>query len=167
MLKEYIPDYRYFPVQLKDFSNAELMKKGDELSILMLIDKLYSTADLERMNREVDPQYMKEATENTPEYLLTVMAQIVEGLLLRINVPYKEAEDFAGQIKERRMGEWCANFKGYDVQKTRQTVREEDITKVIRMMKAVSVSREATKEQLVKEFGLSLQDAEEKLKANW
>lgn len=183
VLKEYIPDYRCFPVQLKDFSNAELMEKGDELSILMLIDKLYSTADLERMNREVSPRYMKAVTENTPEYLLTIMAQVVEGLLLKINVPFKEAEDFAEQIKERRMGEWCANFKGYDVQATRRAAREEGlkegraegreeaweegIAQAIRMMREASVSREVTKQQLVKQFGLEPQEAEEKLRANW
>ena len=175
MLKEYIPDYRYFPVQLRDYSNTQLMERRDELSLLMLIDKLYSAEDLAKMNQELDPRYMEAVTENTPEYLLSVMAQVVEGLLLKINVPFEEAEGFVEQIKERRMGEWCANFKGYDVQATRRAAqeeerkktREEDIVKAIRMMKAVSASREATKEQLVKEFGLSLQDAEEKLKANW
>ena len=171
MLKEYIPDYCCFPVQLKDYSNIQLMEKRDELSVLMMFDKLYSTADLERMNREIDPQYMKDVTENTPEYLLTDMAQIVERLLLRINVPFEEAEDMAEQIKERRMGEWCANFKGYDVQETRrlarEEAREEAIAQAIKMMKEASVSREVTKQQLVKQFGLDPQEAEEKLKANW
>ena len=73
------------------------------------------------------------------------------------------------------MGELFANFEAYDVQETRriareearEEVREEDIISVIRIMKEVAVSKEITKQQLMKQFGLSEQEAEEKLKANW
>lgn len=69
------------------------------------------------------------------------------------------------------MGELFANFEAYDVQETRriarEEAREEAITYAIRMMKEVSVSWEITKQQLVKQFGLSELEAEEKLKLNW
>ena len=69
------------------------------------------------------------------------------------------------------MGELFANFEAYDVQETRriarEEVREEDIISVIRIMKEVAVSKEITKQQLMKQFGLSEQEAEEKFKANW
>ena len=69
------------------------------------------------------------------------------------------------------MGELFANFEAYDVQETRrlarEEVREEDIISVIRIMKEVDVSKEITKQQLMKQFGLSEQEAGEKLKANW
>lgn len=81
------------------------------------------------------------------------------------------------------MGELFANFEAYDVQETRRIAREEArkevreearkeareeaITYAIRMMKEVSVSWEITKQQLVKQFGLSELEAEEKLKLNW
>lgn len=38
-----------------------------------------------------------------------------------------EAADFAGQVKERRMGELFSNFEAYDVQATRRKAREEGI----------------------------------------
>ncbi|MDE5679173.1 MAG: hypothetical protein K2I01_01900 [Lachnospiraceae bacterium] len=50
-----------------------------------------------------------------------------ESLLLKINVPLEEAADFAGQVKERRMGELFSNFEAYDVQATRRQAREEGI----------------------------------------
>ena len=53
------------------------------------------------------------------------MSQVIEALLLKINVPYKEAANFAGQVKERRMGELFSNFETYDVQATRREAREE------------------------------------------
>ena len=40
-------------------------------------------------------------------------------------MPYKGAADFAGQVKERRMGELFSNFEAYDVQATRREAREE------------------------------------------
>ena len=77
IFREYTPDYRCILMQLKDYSNAELMEKGDELSIIMMINKL------------------------------------------------KRAADFAGQVKERCMGELFSNFEAYDVQAARREAREQ------------------------------------------
>ena len=64
-------------------------------------------------------------TAQTPEYLLGIMAQIMEILLEKLNVPFEEAEAFAEQIKERKMGELLANFECWDVQAIRKEAREE------------------------------------------
>lgn len=121
----------------------------------------------------------KVVASKSPEYLLDIIAQVVEVLLLKINVPREEAEAFSGRVKERHMGELFANFEAYDVQETRRIareearkearkeVREEDIARAIRMMKEVSGSREITKQQLVKQFELSSDMAEERLRLYW
>ena len=125
--KEYIPDYRCILIQLKDYSIEELMKKRDELSIIMMVNKLHRAADFARIGEEVESGYLQAVTADTPEYLLGIMAQVIEALLLKINVPYEEAADFAGQVKERRMGELFSNFEAYDVQATRREAKEEGI----------------------------------------
>lgn len=38
-----------------------------------------------------------------PEYLLSIMEQITEILLSKLKVPWEEAGEFAGQVKERKM----------------------------------------------------------------
>lgn len=124
---EYIPDYRCMLVQLKDYSTAALMEKKDELSIIMMVSRLHRAADLAGIGKEVESGYLQAVTEETPEYLLGIMSQVVEALLLKINVPREEAADFAGQVKERRMGELFSNFEAYDVQATRREAREEGI----------------------------------------
>ncbi len=175
IFEEYIPNFKCILVQLRDYSNKEIMEKKDELSIIMMISKLQKAADFTEVSREINSEYLEDITSKSPEYLLDIMAQIVEVLLLKINVPRKEAEEFSGKVKERHMGELFANFEAYDVQETRriareearEEVREEDIISVIRIMKEVAVSKEITKQQLMKQFGLSEQEAEEKLKANW
>lgn len=89
---------------MKNYSNAEIMEKKDELSIVMMISKLQKAADFAVISREVSAEYLNEVTAGTPEYLLDIIAQIVEILLLKVNVPREEAEAFAGQVKERPMG---------------------------------------------------------------
>lgn len=165
--ESYIPNFKCILVQLKNYSNAEIMEKKDELSIIMMISKLQKEADFASVSKEISADYLNDITSKSPEYLLDIIAQIVEVLLLKINVPREEAEEFSGRVKERHMGELFANFEAYDVQETRRVVREEDIVRAIRMMKEVSVSREITKQQLVKQFELSPDTAEEKLRLHW
>lgn len=127
IFKEYIPDYHCILMQLKDYSNAELMEKGDELSIIMMVSRLHRAADFAGIGKEVSAGYLQEATAGTPEYLLDIMAQVIEALLLKINVPLEEAADFAGQVKERRMGELFSNFEAYDVQANRREAKAEGL----------------------------------------
>lgn len=127
IFKEYIPDYRCILMQLKDYSNAEMMKKGDELSIIMMVNRLHRAVDFAGIGKEVSAGYLQEATAGTPEHLLDIMAQVIEALLLKINVPLEEAADFAGQVKERRMGELFSNFEAYDVQATRREAKAEGL----------------------------------------
>ena len=172
IFKEYIPDYRCILMQLKDYSTAELMERGDELSIIMMVSRLHRVAELAGIGKEVDSGYLQAVTADTPEYLLDIMSQVIEALLLKINVPYKEAADFAGQVKERRMGELFSNFEAYDVQATRREARKEgkietrneDIEKLVKVLKELEIPLEEIKKQLVKQYHLSDREIEEKIK---
>lgn len=176
ILGKYIPNYQCIMVQLKDYSNQELMEKKDELSIVMMLDKLKSAAEFVDLVREADKKYLDEAVAGTPEYLLDIMAQAAEGLLSRLNVPEEEVVKLTDQIKERRMGELFANFKGYDVQEVRREAREEGHRKgveegrregrregmkeLVCALKELHVADEAIKERLVTRFGLDMKEAE-------
>ncbi len=127
MLGEYIPDYRCLIVQLNRYSNQMLMEKEDELSVVMMLNRLRETKDFIALQEEVPPEYLKRVTAQTPEYLLGIIGQVVEILLGRLNVPKEEARRFADQVKERKVGELFANFKGYDVQATRREARAEGL----------------------------------------
>lgn len=170
-LIEYIPDFNCILVQLKDYSNDELKKKKDELSIIMMINKLQEAAGFIDIGKDIDSNYLREATMNSPEYLLDIMAQIIEVLLLKLNVPMEEAADFSEQVKERRMGELFANFKAYDVQATRKEEREKErengIEKLVLAIKEVVNSFETAQEQVMKQYGLNEADAKEKVNQYW
>lgn len=114
-------------MQLREYSNAELMKREDVLSVVMMLANLHKTSDFARSESEVSPEYLEKVLKDAPEYLLAIVAQVTGALLSELNLPDEEIEKFSEQIKERRMGKLFANFEGYDVQATRKEAREEGI----------------------------------------
>lgn len=171
ILKEFIPDFSCKLIELQKYSNEELMRKEDELSLVMIINKLQDAADFAKIGDSVTKEYISALTENTPEYLLDIIAKVIEILLRKMNVPFDEAEEFSMQVKERRMSELFENFKGYDVQATRREEREktteEAIGKFIAALQDVQCSRDIVREQLKDKFGLGAEEAEKKLKVYW
>ena len=105
VLGEYIPDYRCILVQLKDYSNRELMDKENELSVIMMVDKIKDKADYDKLSDDDVKKYINDITANAPEYLLTIISDIVQILLNRLNIPTEEVDTFTAQIKERRLKE--------------------------------------------------------------
>ncbi len=175
MLGEYIPDYRCLMVQLNRYSNRMLMEKEDELSIVMMLNRLQKTADFAVLQEEVPAEYLERVTAGTPEYLLGIIGQAVEILLGRLNVPREEAQRYAEQVKERKVGELFAHFQGYDVQATRREARAEGrkegkmeaLRIFIKSNQRHGISREATKADLVELYSLSSEAAEENLRLYW
>ena len=137
----YIPDYQCVLIKLSDYTNAELMKKKDELSVIMMVDRLRNAADYEKMIKEVNSDYLHEVTAESPEYLLETMAQIVEVFLAKLNIPLEEVDTFTSRIKERNMGELFAHFEGWDVQAIRKESYE----------KALIEAREVVTEQVTQQ----------------
>ena len=147
------------------------MEKEDELSVIMMINKLQRAADFASLKEEVPPEYLEKVTAGTPEYLLGIMEQVIEILLRRINVPQEEAAEFTEQVKERKMGELFANFEAYDVQATRAEERkrtiEEAIEKLIQVVKDLGGSAKVAKQELIKQYDLTEEEAVQKIDLYW
>lgn len=191
MFAKYIPDYQCILMQLNNYSNEELLKRKEELSIIMLIDKLKNAADYTELEQGISEEYLREATGNSSEYLLGIVAQVVEILLAKLNVPDEEVLRFTGQIKEKKMGELLANFEAWDVQAIRREAREEyrekgkaeglaegkaeglekgleaGIEKMVKAFKAVAQSPKVVKQQLMEQYEISEEEAEKKIELYW
>ena len=124
VLGEFIPDFRYIVVSLSKYSDQELVEKGDELSLIMLIDKLKSAADFQNL-RGLPEEYFENIGRNSPESLLKLIGKIISVLLLRLNVPKDEVAGFTDQIERRDFTMLFENFEAYDVQETRRISRAE------------------------------------------
>lgn len=63
--------------------------------------------------------------QNTPEYLLKVIAKIISVFLYRLNIPRKEVEAFTDQLERREFAMLFDSFEAYDVQETRRVSKAE------------------------------------------
>ena len=144
VFSQYIPDYQCMLIKLSDYTNAELMEKKDELSVIMMVDRLRNAMDYKNLIQEVSSDYLHDVTAQSPEYLLEIMAQIVEVFLAKLNIPLEEVDTFTSRIKERNMGELFAHFEGWDVQAIRKESREQALVEARKQVE--SEMEEARKE---------------------
>ena len=124
ILGDYIPNFEYIVVPLCNYTNDDIIAKKDELSLLMLINKL-KTSDEFKSLKNIPPEYLKNLENNTPEYLLKLISKIISVLLYRINIPQSEVETFTDQIMRREFTMLFDSFEAYDVQAVRKESREE------------------------------------------
>lgn len=116
-------DFRYQMVGLHDHSNEELLARGDEISLAMLINKIECVEDMEAFTSLPDEQVGK-ILKNTPEYLLDVMGKLLRALLYSMNLEEDETENAVSKIKERKMGRLFENVT-FDFQEEKRKAREE------------------------------------------
>lgn len=119
IFKKYIPDFTYELINLQDYTGEELIQNQDEISLIMLLNKLQSAEDFKSLPKEG----ALEALKNTPEYLLEIVAKITTVLMHRLNLPEEEIEEMVCRIKERAMPELFEHFEGYDIQATRREAK--------------------------------------------
>ena len=175
VLGEYIPDYQCILMQLKEYSNAELMKREDVLSVVMMLANLHRVSDFTRIGSEVSEEYLQKVLKDAPEYLLSIVAQVTKVLLSEINVSDEEIDEFTEQIKERNMGRLFANFEAYDVQETRRKAREEGIEQgieegiinLIKTHKKHNISKDDTVKDLMEYYSLCDEEAQKTVELYW
>ena len=74
VLGKYIPDFEYLVVPIASYTNGELIEKKDELSLIMLINKLRNSGDFKTL-KEIPAEYFEELSEKTPQYLLELLSE--------------------------------------------------------------------------------------------
>ena len=137
---KYVPDFEYYLVPLKDYSNEELLDKADEISLVMLINKLQTPEDVEKFRR-IPPQKLEEILKETPKHLLDIIGNVLLAFLLKENVQVEEAEDLAGKVREKKMGMLFENMQKMDIQEERRKTAKA----VQRAEEAEQKAEEATK----------------------
>lgn len=120
---KYLPHFQYQLVTLHDYSNEELLARGDEISLAMLINKIQTFEDMLAFTGLPEEQ-LERILKDTPEYLLGTLADVLRALLYHMNLPEKEVEGAVAKIKERRMGLLFENAK-LDIQEERRKVEIE------------------------------------------
>jgi predicted transposase/invertase (TIGR01784 family) len=124
IFEKYIPKFEYELVDLNQHSREELIKYGNALSLILLIDKIRWVEDME-WSASVPQDYLDKLAKNIPEPLLPLISDCVKVFLEHIEAPKEEIERISEKIYSRRMNEMFQMVDGYSVKKTREQARIE------------------------------------------
>lgn len=119
----FTPKFYYKLVQLNGYSVKELIEKKDELSFLMLINRLQSMEEFKALQLPED--YLENLSENSTDEMIGVITKVITVMLRHLKLSEEEVEEFAGRVKEWKMGELFENFKDFDLPAARKIAREE------------------------------------------
>ena len=121
----FTPRFFYKLIQLNKYSVKELVEKNDELSLVMILNKLQSTEEFRNLN--LPENYLKNLSEHSTDELLDIIGKVVEAMLRHLNLPEEEVAEFTDQVKERKMAELFECFEDVDIPAERKKAREEGL----------------------------------------
>ncbi len=105
---EYLPDYRYLLFRLQEHGEAELISKEDELSFIMLINRMRNIKQFQELNL---PKEYLDKLRKAPGDVLIIFQKLIEVYLREIDVPEDEITDLTQQIKGGDMNRLFENIE--------------------------------------------------------
>ena len=123
-LEEYIPNFSYKLVGIRDYDSEELLGKADEMSLIMLLNKIQTAEDLHRV-LDMPADTVNRIVSKSPEHVLDIILDVVYLLCRKVNLSGDETHEMLSQIKEgRNMGYLFENMEHMDIQEERRRTRE-------------------------------------------
>ena len=123
-MEKYIPDFTYQVVSVNQYTNEELSNKRDEMSLVMLINKIQTPEDYAEF-RKVSEDLINSIYGNAPEEIKKIYRNILWSLLMKMNVPSEDARELMGEIGGRGMGYLFENMEKMDIQAERRNTQRE------------------------------------------
>ncbi len=151
---EYIPDFKYYLMPIQKYSNEELLSKEDEISLIMLINKMQTLEDVKAF-RDLPADKVNKILKDTPKHIEDIIVDILMAFQLKANVPLEEAEENVGKVREKNVARLFENADLGDVQARRREFAElkekiEEAEKQIERMRREQEEAEKQKEEAVK-----------------
>ncbi len=113
-----IPNFTYQLVCLKEFTNQELLDKGDAISLMMLINKIQDRDSINQFMKDADERIL-DIVKTLPYHLVKKIADILRTCLYTLNVQEEEVEQIVSRVEERKMGRLFENVT-LDIQAERR-----------------------------------------------
>ncbi len=121
---KYVPDFCYEVVQIHHCSTDELLDRGNEMSLVMLLNKLQNPEDFRKF-RQSPPKKLEEALKKTDPYIRGLLENIMYSLMMKMNIPVDEANEYVKAIGGNQMGYLFENMEKIDIQEERRKTAEE------------------------------------------
>lgn len=123
----YIPDFTYRLVNVHQYTNEELLIHEDEMSLLMMINRIQTPQDFSdfiRSNQDEIREIMERASEN----IVQIIVNSLWALFMKMQVSIPEATDcLRKMIGGGSMGNWFENMEPMNIQEERaKTKRAEE-----------------------------------------
>ena len=96
----------------------------DEMSLVMLINKIQSAEDLAEF-RKISEEIVDNIYGNAPEEIKEIYKKILWSLLMKLQVPGDEAQEIMGGIGGQGMGYLFENMDKMDIQAERRNTKRE------------------------------------------
>ena len=122
--EKYIPDFTYQVIGVNEYTNEELREKHDEMSLVMLINKIQTPEDLNEF-RNLSVALLDSVYGSAPEEIKEIYRKIIESLLKKMNMPSEEIEEIMGEMGGQSMGYLFENMDKMDIQAERENTRRE------------------------------------------
>ncbi len=117
VFEEYIPDFTYCLVNNQDYSNEQLLERNDEMSLIMLLNKIQNSADLSRFLK-IPPEEINMIVKESPETVIDIIVMVIQALCTKLNVSQVDTEECVRKVRTRDMGYLWENMEKIDVQGT-------------------------------------------------
>lgn len=184
---KYVPDFEYYLVPLNDYSNEDLIKHGNGISFVMLVNKLQSEADISNF-RKLPESLVGEIIEKLPWNQRNIIGDVLMAALMKMNMPMDEVEDMVGKVRDKKVSELFANMEKMDIQLERKRtadavkraeaaekkaeemkvqIFESNIISMIELCQDFGASEELAAHKIINKYNLSMEDAKRKVKQYW
>jgi hypothetical protein len=112
--REFIPDFRYYLINLNDYSKSELINKKSSLAFVMLINSIKNAEEFKSL--ELPEDYIENLLKNSSNGVLEVIAKVMAVILRKLNVPEDKIQDMLDQVKRRKNMALFDDWEGFDYQ---------------------------------------------------
>jgi hypothetical protein len=105
IFKEFIPDYRYKLIKVESYSDGELIERNDEISFVMLIDRLKNSDEFHKLMLDLPKEYLDGISEMSTPDVMRVISDVVRAMLRKRMVSEDKIAEFTDKMMERPMGQ--------------------------------------------------------------
>lgn len=141
----YIPDFTYKLVRIHDYTNEELLDRKNEMSFLMMINRIQGPKDLTAF-LQVEQDKVNDIIQKASPQVLEIIADTIWSLCMKMNIPPEEAEECVRKVKEQNMGYLFENMEKMDIQEERRKTAE-----TRRQLEEAERQKEAAQKQAAEE----------------
>ena len=165
LFEEYIPDFTYFLVNLNDISGEELLERRDEMSLIMLVNKIQNAAELSDF-LSLPEEQVTVMMSKSPEAVVDIIVMCMQVLCTKLNLSAEDTEKCIGKVRTKSMGYLWENMEKIDVQAMQREVKDakQELQTIKNELQEKKQALQST-EQALQSTEQVLQNTERKLQA--